>query len=76
MVITTNHGPKMLDALKAHQEKVDASNCARKGHGYFMLRTSDPTFGHRGLKKLVDRGLVEIKPVPGGDCLVKLMEEE
>jgi len=71
MVITSNHVPKMREALLQRQRGANAG-CGR--NRFFFLATGNSFFAHKALKKLVDKGEVEIRCCQDGNVLAKFTE--
>lgn len=71
LVVTSNHPPKIRAALEDRQRQVNGGGTVNR---LFLLGTSDPTFGMRGLQALVRMGEVEIRPVGNtGDSFCRLL---
>jgi len=68
---TSNHVPHMREDLLAVQRGANAG-CGR--NRFFFLATNNGAFAHKALKKLVDKGEVEIRCCQDGNVLAKFTD--
>jgi hypothetical protein len=65
---TSNHVPKMREDLQERQVKVNADGDRNR---YFLCSTTNSAFGVGALRKLVDKGELDMVILGSGDVMVK-----